>query len=364
MILLEQAKFLFTKLKEEFLRRFGWPLVVLAFVGGFLGVVLSMFVHPKFESQAVLMSPKEVSVFPGAAALMGGFNPGAALSMKDPNEQYIGMLRSRTILDSIIAKFRLSEVYREPMMSKVRKRLLGDSHISAGKDGLIYIKVVSEDPELSANISNEFVRQLKQILYGFNSENSRRRIEGLGRQKEVQERRMQEVKAKLEKFATSAKLSGTQGGIQLRFGEIASGKQTYERLKIEVASLRQIYTEDNPILKQKVFELASVSEMLKDNRLDAPGKMVELESRLDSLQIEEKLLSAYYEVLAKSFEMEKLEDQVGTYRVDVVETAVPAEEKMYPRKGRFGMGGMLLGMMLGFGVAFLRQQQRGTVEAG
>src|SRR5258708_25340774 len=56
--------------------------------------------------------------FGGLAGAAGG-----ALGIRNPAELYVGMLRSRTVADSLIARFELSKVYDEDYLSDAPKRL-------------------------------------------------------------------------------------------------------------------------------------------------------------------------------------------------------------------------------------------------
>src|SRR6266511_4298909 len=68
------------------------------------------------------------------AGLAGG---AVAAGLKNPNDLYVGMLRSRTVADNLIQRFDLNKLYDKKYPSETRKRLEKETTIVAGKDGII-----------------------------------------------------------------------------------------------------------------------------------------------------------------------------------------------------------------------------------
>src|SRR5688572_29241618 len=64
----------------------------------------------------------------GLAGLAGGAVPG----MKNPNDLYVGMLKSRTVADNLIRRFDLNKLYDERYQSETRRQLAKPSTIVAG----------------------------------------------------------------------------------------------------------------------------------------------------------------------------------------------------------------------------------------
>ncbi len=68
----------------------------------------------------------------GALAGMAG----AAAGIKNPADMYVGLIKSRTVADGMIERFKLMDVYEADYREDARKTLAKNSNISAGKDGL------------------------------------------------------------------------------------------------------------------------------------------------------------------------------------------------------------------------------------
>src|SRR6266436_4828340 len=59
----------------------------------------------------------------GALGGLGGVAGGASVGIRNPNDLYVGMLKSRTVADNLISRFELDKAYGEDRLSDVRKRL-------------------------------------------------------------------------------------------------------------------------------------------------------------------------------------------------------------------------------------------------
>jgi uncharacterized protein involved in exopolysaccharide biosynthesis len=96
--------------------------------------------------------------FGGLAGAAGG-----ALGLRNPSELYVGMLKSRTIADNLIARFDLGKVYDEDYISETRKRLTKETTISTGRDGIITVEVDDKDTKRAADLANGYVEELKKL---------------------------------------------------------------------------------------------------------------------------------------------------------------------------------------------------------
>lgn len=93
------------------------------------------------------------------AALVGG---GAGI--KNPADQYVALLKSRSVYDGIIQRFKLKELFGERYIEDTRKELEKRTKIFAGvKDGIVSIEAEDEDPKRAADIANAFVEELQEL---------------------------------------------------------------------------------------------------------------------------------------------------------------------------------------------------------
>jgi tyrosine-protein kinase Etk/Wzc len=109
------------------------------------------------QSVAMAMSGQLAAMGPLAASA------GKDLGLKNPSEVYVGMLRSRTVEDSLVYRFELMKAYGERRSSDAREELEKASTISLGKDGMISISVEDKNPKRSALLANAYVSELQKL---------------------------------------------------------------------------------------------------------------------------------------------------------------------------------------------------------
>src|SRR5258708_24375069 len=142
-------------------------LVIIPVACGFAALVITFAISPIYTATTRILPPTQSQNL--SAALMsqlgslGGLLGGAA-GIKNPGDQYVAFLKSRTVFDAIIGRFNLRERYDERYIEDIRKELAKRSTISAGaKDGVISIEVEDEDPKRAAELANAFVDELKAL---------------------------------------------------------------------------------------------------------------------------------------------------------------------------------------------------------
>jgi tyrosine-protein kinase Etk/Wzc len=83
--------------------------------------------------------------------------------LRNPLDQWVSLLRSRTVADAMIERFQLRTRYEVEMMFEARKELAGNTRICGGKDNLITIEVDDHDPRVAAEMANAYVDELLNL---------------------------------------------------------------------------------------------------------------------------------------------------------------------------------------------------------
>ena len=111
-------------------------LVLGPLAAGLLALGISFALPPTFTAQTVIMPPQQQQ---GAAAAMlqslgalGGL-AGAAGGLKNPNDQYVAMLKSRTVQDAMVKRFNLQERWELDYQQDARTALDKNARITSGK---------------------------------------------------------------------------------------------------------------------------------------------------------------------------------------------------------------------------------------
>jgi uncharacterized protein involved in exopolysaccharide biosynthesis len=315
----------------------GLPIVVAA-----LAAVASGLLPNVYQANTKLLPPQQSQS--GAAALLsqlGGVAGAAAgvAGIKAPNDLYIGMLRSRTVADQIISKFDLKKVYEVDTLERARKKLEEKTYIISGKDGLISIAVEDNDPQRVAQLANGYVDQLNKLTQALAvTESSQRRIFF----------EQQLLMAKNNLAAAEMKLKGvldTRGIVSVD-SDSRSIVETIGRVRaqlsakqIQLDSMNAFVTENNPEYKRVEQELSSLrSELSKlengrpavAGNADAGSKRAGINgiSLLRDVQYYQML----YDLLAKQYEVARLDEAKDPSIIQVLDPAIKPERKSKPNR--------------------------------
>jgi tyrosine-protein kinase Etk/Wzc len=312
----------------------GLPLVASIAAAG-----LSYAMPNIYKATTKLVPPQQPQS--SAAALLTQFGGGAGLAgLKSTSDLYIGMLKSRTVADRLIVNFDLRKVYETTSFDATRKALEGNTTIAAGKEGLITIDVEDKDRKRAASLANAYVSELLRLSKTLAvTEASQRRL-FFERQLEMAKNNLATSEMRLKGQlnasgvvsvdATSIALVETTGHIRAQI----SAKE------IQLNSIRPFLTPSNPDFRRVEEELSSLrAELSKlENGRKTPDQTSNSPSTaqagLGSIQLlrDVKYFQMLYELLAKQYEVARLDEAKDPAIVQVLDPAIEPENKFKPRR--------------------------------
>jgi tyrosine-protein kinase Etk/Wzc len=141
-------------------------LVLGPLVCGLAALGISFAIPPTFTAKTQFLPPQQqqssaASMLASLGAL-GGL-AGAATGLKSPADQYIAFMKSVTVQDALIERFKLVEKYEAKLKTDARMSLSGSVRIASGKDGLISVEVDDKDPKFAADLANAHVEEVAQF---------------------------------------------------------------------------------------------------------------------------------------------------------------------------------------------------------
>jgi uncharacterized protein involved in exopolysaccharide biosynthesis len=297
----------------------------------------------------------------GAAAGIAG--------LKNPNDLYIGMLKSRTVTDKLIAKFDLKKEYDTDLQDETRAKLVENTTITSGKDGLITIEVEDKDKKLVAPLANAYVSELMQLTKVLAvTEASERRM--------FYERQLVQAKDNLAKAEMALKGAIDTRGVVSVDAESRALLETAGRLRaeasakeIQLGSMRAFVTENNPDYKRVAEELSSLRvELAKlengrgaknSDEASVDGK----QSGIANIKLlrDVKYYQMLYELLAKQYEVARLDEAKDPSIIQVLDTAVEPERKFKPHRALIVVLSTMIALFGAIGWAFVSEARRKTL---
>jgi tyrosine-protein kinase Etk/Wzc len=330
-------------------------------------VLVSLFITPKYRSRTTIYSSMQQgsSLAGDLASQLGGlsaFTQGS-INLKDTNNLLVDILRSRTILDSVVDRFGLEEIYQADHREDARMLLADQLHIrSDGKSGVITIEVEDRDPEQSARMANTFVEELKGFTSGLAvTEASKRRLFFEKQLKEtkgallVAEDAMQNLQERTGALQMESQARTVISGMANLRAQIASQE-------VQLQVMRSYATLHNPDVQRIKETLKGLKSELKKlesgegkdyDPIMPTGRLPEVGAqysrRLRDLKFNEKL----YELLLKQYETARLDEAKDATLIQVIDQAEVPIRRYKPQRTQmviiFTFLGLLVSVILAFG---------------
>jgi len=347
------------------------PLIVLArrkffilwFVLGaaLVSAVVSLRLPVYFTATTKILPPQQnQSMSAAMLSQLGQLGPllGAAgkdFGIRNPNDLYVAMLRSRTVADILIGRFHLMSVYRAKTLMDARKELENATEIVAGKDGIISLSVEDRSPDHAAEMANAYIEELENLTRTL-------AVSDAGKRRLFFER---EVKAASDELATaelSLKQTEESTGIIQLDSQSKVMLQAYADLRaqvglkqVQVQSMRSFATPENPDLLRAEQELKALQSQLSrfergqgsrsaaDLALDkVPGAGLEYVRKLREVKYRETL----FELLARQYEAARIDQARDASVIQPLDQAVPPEKKSRPKRALIVLTAVLLAFLL------------------
>lgn len=333
-----------------------------------LAAGVSMVLPKTYQATTDLLPPQ--SSQSGTAAILSQLGGVASIAagvggLKSPNDVYVSMLKSRTVADRLIDRFNLKKEFGLSSQEKTRKRLASFSTISSGKDGLITIIVESPNQKLVAPLANGYVGELKELTKTLAvSEASRRRL--------FFEQQLEQAKNNLANAEVALKGALDTHGVISVDTESKAIVETTSRLRaqvsakeIELGAMRSFITESNPQYLRTQEELASLkaelSRLENGRGADASQNTKQTSDGLKNIKVlrDIKYYEMLYELLAKQYEVARLDEARDPTVIQVLDPAVQPEREIKPRKSLITLGAFGAGLILSIlGVLFQEARRR------
>lgn len=335
-------------------------LILVPLAAGLIALAFSYSIAPTFTSTSRMLLPQQQSSAVAAAlasqlGTLGGLAASAA--MKNASDTYIAMMKSRTVADRLVARFKLKEVYEKKFDTDARATLASRTEIFAGKDGLIVISVDDHDPARAADLANAYIDELRKLTQTLAvTEAAQRR---LFFEKQTKQAREELTKAELALRNSGISDSNLKAVPYATFESLAKLKALVTAQEVKLASLRGHLTESNPDYARALQELVALrAQLAKGEQSDTlkSGGGAEYVTLFREFKYQENL----FELMAKQTELARLDEAREGTLIQVVDAAVQPEHKSKPRKGLIAMLTTLVAFLFMLLFVFVRQALRGA----
>lgn len=327
------------------------------------GVIVSFVLPIRYTASTSILPPQQ-SNSTGAALMAQLGNLGSvaslasgSLGLKNPNDLQVAMLKSRTVEDAMVDHFHLLDLYHMKRRSDARKKLEKVVDIESGaKDGLIRISVTDSDAKRAMEMANGYVDEFRKFsAHVAVTEASQRRLffeQQLIQAKENLAKAEEDMKATQQKTGLIQLDAQARATIQL----IAELRAQIAAKEAQIEAMRSYATGENPALQMAEQELAGLraqeakmgaasegatNALVPKGNMQASG--IEYIRKLRDVKYYETI----FELLARQYEIAKVDEARQGAVVQVVDRAIVPDRKSFPIRSLIVLGMAVFGLIVG-----------------
>jgi tyrosine-protein kinase Etk/Wzc len=342
---------------------------------GVVAALVSLLLPNRYKATATLLPPQQNSSMGSMLAAqlgnlgnLGGMAGMAAggLGLKNPNDLYVAMLKSRTVEDAMVKNFGLMQEYHARYVADARKALENHTTIDgSGKDGLIHLSVEARTPARAAQLTSGYVDQFRYFSQHLAvTEASQRRL--------FFEQQLEQAKDNLANAEEALKATEQKTGLieldsQARalIESAVSLRAQIAAKEVQIQSLRTYATGENAQLVQAQQELDEMKAQLAklgganagiDTGLLVPkGRVPEAGLEYIRKLRDVRYYETIFQIIARQFEAAKLDEAKEGAIIQVVDAAVPPERHSSPQRTLIVIAATFLGLFFGAFWVLLRK---------
>jgi capsule polysaccharide export protein KpsE/RkpR len=315
-----------------------------------------------FTAKVTIMPPQQG---PSSAALISQLGSLASLTglgngsgMRDPNDLYLAILQSDTIGDALIKRLDLLSVYHTKKLSEARRVLSANTKFLSQNGGLISITVKDGDPHRAAQIANAYVDELHAInSHLVIGEAGVRRL-FFSQQLTLEKDRLTDAEIALKETEEATGAVSPSGQTGLAIGQVAQLQSQIISHEVQLDTMRNSATDQNPDVIRLNSELQSLREQLRQmesaKKGRNPGDILLTPRALpaDQLEFLRKQRDVQYhtlifDLIARQFEAARLDEAKASPVIQVLDPAEPPDRKSSPFRALWTLIGGILGFIYG-----------------
>lgn len=333
-------------------------------------IIVSLLLPKRYTASVTLMPPQQNSSMASAlASQLGNLNgmaalTGGGLGIKNPNDMFVGMLRGQTVEDAMITHFGLIQEYRVRLLSDARKKFEHYTSVDGeSKDGLLHITVVDSDPKRAAELANGYVQEFRNLSEHLAMTEASQRRMFFEQQLEAEKDKLADAEEALKKTEQQTGLIQLDSQAKALIESAASMRAQIAAKEVQIQSMSTFATNQNAQLVQAEQELEGLKAQLAklggteagdENLLVPKGQMTEAGLEYVRKLRDVKYHETVFDILARQFEIAKLDEAKEGSVIQVVDPAVAPDKPSFPRKTLIVLGAAGVGFIVALFVALLQ----------
>ncbi|MGB6192353.1 MAG: GNVR domain-containing protein [Terracidiphilus sp.] len=337
-----------------------------------VGIVASLLLPKEYTASVTLLPPQQNSTMGSAlAAQLGNLGGGLAslaggsLGLKNSNDMFVGMLKSRTVEDAMVDQYGLMAEYHPRYASDARKVFESRVKIDGNqKDGIIRISVEDRSADRAAELANGYVQQFRRLSEHLAiTEASQRRLffeQQLGQAKD----HLADAEEALKQTELTTGLIQMDSQARALIESAAQLRAQIAAKEVEMQAMQTYATSENAQLLQAQQELDALRSQLAKlggSEAESSTSILVPKGRVPQAGLEYvrkmrdvKYYETIFEILARQFELAKLDEAKQGALIQVIDAAVPPDRRSSPKRAIITILTTLAGFFVALVTALLQ----------
>lgn len=358
-----------------------WMTAVCAIVA----IVVSLILPVRYTATTILLPPQQNSTMSSLLASTSGLGSlgsmamlaGGAFGLKNPNDLYVGMLKSQTVEDGVIHNFNLMAEYHKTHLSDARKMLERNVLVDGDtKDSLIRISVEDHDPRRAADLANGYVAEFRTLSAGLAITEAAQRRKFFGDQLAEAKDQLANAEEALKQTQQTTGLIELDSQARALIASAAELRAEITAKEVEIQAMGTFATGDNAQMVQARQELDSLraqlvklggSEEDPDSLIVPKGRVPEAGLEYMRKLRDVKYYEAIFDILARQFELAKLDEAREGALIQVVDPAIVPDRRSFPQRTLIVIVATFAGFFIGVLIALTQagfDRMRNDPQAG
>jgi uncharacterized protein involved in exopolysaccharide biosynthesis len=303
------------------------------------------------------------------SSVIGSLPLPAFPGMTTPADKYIAILQSRRVLDAVIEKYDLMNVYEQKYIEDTYKVLLSNTNIIDNEDGSITIECLYKgDPKIAADMANFFFENLEIVSREISQERAAKFRLYMQSALDDAFSNLSVAEDSLNLFQKKFNVIDVEGQTTALIEQIAALEIQKINFELEREFLKSTHGDNHPdvktrarnieILLSKIASLKKSSDYSNIPLNDLPDVGMNFFRLYRDVQIRQTVV----EFLVPQVEQAKIEEKKTVTDLVVLDRAVPFEKKAKPRRSLVCIALTSLGLLVSGGYFWLRDRHGLTRE--
>lgn len=276
------------------------------------------------------------------ATQMGGVISPATFGIKNTNDLYIALLKTRGVSDYVATKLDLMKSYKVESRETMREILKQGLRVQDDRrSGIIIIGFTHRNPQIAADIVNAYVEGLQNLNNSLAvTEASQRRL-FFEDQLKIAKENLIRSEDSLKSFQQRTGTIKIDDETKAVMGTVAEMRAKVSAKEVELRVMRAYATAQNPDMQRLQTETSALKEELlklesktglDDDSLPTVGKMSALGTEYVRKMRDYRYSESLYEIFMRQFEAAKLDEAKDAALVQIVEKAEVPESRISPKR--------------------------------